>query len=60
MSNWKQVGEARDLGMRPEEFERAAAVMADLEIAFEPLRDMAPHEMEPAVVYRLIRQEKPA
>lgn len=41
----------------PEEMERLAGVLDALEAAWAPLRELAPHETEPAVAYRVSRQE---
>jgi hypothetical protein len=40
--------------------ERLTGVLDALESAWAPLREMAPHETEPAIAYRLSRQEPQA
>jgi len=57
MHNWKLIAQARGLAVSPEEMERLAGVLDALEAAWAPLRELAPHETEPAVAYRVSRQE---
>jgi hypothetical protein len=57
MHNWKLIAQARGIAVSPEEMERLAGVLDALEAAWAPLRELAPHETEPAVSYRVSRQE---
>jgi hypothetical protein len=57
MPNWKLIAEARGIAVSAEEMERLTGVLDALEAAWAPLREMAPHETEPAIAYRLSRQE---
>jgi hypothetical protein len=56
MPNWKLIAEARGIEVSAEEMERLTGVLDALEAAWAPLREMAPHETEPAIAYRLSRQ----
>lgn len=60
MPNWKLIAEARGIAVSAEEMERLTGVLDALEAAWAPLREMAPHETEPAIAYRLSRQERQA
>jgi hypothetical protein len=60
MPNWKLIAEARGIAVSAEEMERLTGVLDALEAAWAPLREMAPHETEPAIAYRLSRQEPQA
>jgi hypothetical protein len=60
MPNWKLIAEARGIEVSAEEMDRLTVVLDALETAWAPLRELAPHETEPAVAYRLSRQEPQA
>jgi hypothetical protein len=60
MHNWKLLAQARGIDVPAEEMDRLTGVLEALEAAWAPLRQMAPHETEPAIVYRLSRQEREA
>lgn len=48
MKNWREVAQARDLGIPPQELDRVAAPLETLEQAFRPLVRALSPEMEPA------------
>jgi hypothetical protein len=60
MPNWKQIAQARGIEVSAEEMDRLTVVLDALEAAWAPLRELAPHETEPAIAYRLSRQEPQA
>jgi hypothetical protein len=60
MHNWKLLAQARGIDVPAEEMDRLTGVLDALEAAWAPLREMAPHETEPAIAYRLSRQEREA
>ena len=52
MKNWKEVAQARDLGIPPQELDRVVAPLETLEHAFRPLVRALSPEMEPAFEFR--------
>lgn len=60
MPNWKLIAQARGIEVSAEEMDRLTVVLDALETAWAPLRELPPHETEPAVAYRLSRQEPQA
>jgi hypothetical protein len=60
MHNWELIARARGIDVSAEEMDRLTGVLDALEAAWAPLREIAPHQTEPAIVYRLSRQERGA
>jgi hypothetical protein len=52
MKNWRELAQARDLGIPPQELDRVAAPLETLEQAFRPLVRTLSQEMEPAFEFR--------
>jgi hypothetical protein len=60
MHNWELIARARGIDVSAEEMDRLTGVLDALEAAWAPLRELAPHETEPAIAYRLCRPEREA
>jgi hypothetical protein len=53
MKDWKKIAEASGLRIPEPEMSRMAGALDGLESAFRPLAKSIPHDVEPAVIFRI-------
>jgi len=58
MKNWNKIAEANDLRIPETDIERVAPALDILEAAFRPLTKDIPNDVEPAVSFRVLPEDR--
>lgn len=58
MKNWNKIAEANDLRIPEADIERVAPALDILEAAFRPLTKDIPNDVEPAVSFRVLPEDR--
>ena len=58
MKNWQKIAEAYDLRIPESDIERIAPSLDALESAFRPLTKNIPDDIEPAITFRVVPENR--